>query len=395
MSERELEATDIVSEDEIPIIILPDDVDIERDLLSEEPAEHSLPATAPPPAPARPALRKHSGPKQRRKLGQEWQTSNLEEIDVLPSLEALEDQIDAELVLHKDGGLRIFSMPRLCKVVALGTVFLLGLLGYLGWGYYQLPLMLRPLHYLHTLLRPSGTLGLALGVLGLLVMLSSLLYLIRKELVTWQNLGPLPSWMGFHILTGLLGPAIVLFHAAWVPTSALGLLATCSMLVVVASGIVGRYIAVYFPRTLEGRELKFEEIRGRLVVYRKKLTELGVDPEQLRIDEPKNSKKLPWLLPSLARVFYGDWESRREFRRLRDIVSSRGELKIQTELVLFLIKRLCWERQWLVRYVEFRRLVGAWRFMHRWLAIILLAAVFFHVIVAVRYGGLWILGGRS
>jgi hypothetical protein len=163
----------------------------------------------------------------------------------------------------------------------------------------------------------------------------------------------------------------------------------------VASGIVGRYIAVYFPRSLEGREFKFEEVRGRLVVYRKKLAELGVDPGLLRIDALGSKQRSPWLLTSIARVIYGDWESRQEFRRLKEIIGSRADLRVQTELILFLIRRLCRERQWLVRYGEFRRLVGAWRFLHRWLAIVLLVAIFFHVMVGVRFGGLWILGGRK
>lgn len=35
------------------------------------------------------------------------------------------------------------------------------------------------------------------------------------------------------------------------------------------------------------------------------------------------------------------------------------------------------------------------RFLHRWLAILLLMALILHVVVSVRFGDLWILGGRS
>jgi hypothetical protein len=42
-----------------------------------------------------------------------------------------------------------------------------------------------------------------------------------------------------------------------------------------------------------------------------------------------------------------------------------------------------------------KRLLQTWRFLHRWLAILLLVAVLLHIVVAVRFGDLWILGGRS
>ena len=63
--------------------------------------------------------------------------------------------------------------------------------------------------------------------------------------------------------------------------------------------------------------------------------------------------------------------------------------------LLMLMRRLFRERQWLVRYRELRNLIGAWRFFHRWLAIVMLAAIFFHIVIAVDFGDLWIFGGRG
>lgn len=415
MSRHDLDFTEDVKEDEeqddsdsVPIIILPDELEMEGEGEEEpepEPAaeapepEPEPPATPPPkpvpqpvkaPAVQKPVLRTRprSQPPTRTVKG----PAGPEPEPVL-SIEELETQIDDELTLDQAGQRQIFSMPRFCKIAGVVTVLLLALLLKVGWDYYRQPLVLRPLHHFHTLLRPSGVLGLSLGILGALTMLSSMAYLVRKALVSRERQITLQGWMGFHILMGLLGPAIAFFHGAFVPTSALGLLALASAAIVVASGMVGRYIAVYFPHSLEGREFKFEEVRGRLTVYQKKLTELGVDPAILGIDAPRKRAQTAWLVPAVIRVICGDWESRREFRRLREILYSKGELRIQTEMILFLIRRLCWERQWLVRYGEFRKFVGAWRFVHRWLAIVLLMAVAFHVVIAAKFGGLWILGG--
>ena len=41
--------------------------------------------------------------------------------------------------------------------------------------------------------------------------------------------------MGFHTLAGLTGAALILFHANFIPYSALGLLAFSAMLIVVGN----------------------------------------------------------------------------------------------------------------------------------------------------------------
>ena len=49
----------------------------------------------------------------------------------------------------------------------------------------------------------------------------------------------------------------------------------------------------------------------------------------------------------------------------------------------------------MVRYEELRKLMGAWRFLHRWLAIVMLILVVFHVAIGVNFGELWIFGGQD
>jgi hypothetical protein len=167
------------------------------------------------------------------------------------------------------------------------------------------------------------------------------------------------------------------------------------MVVVVGSGVLGRYILVFVPKTLRGGELDQKTVRRRLVVYRRKLMALGVQESLLGTSEPitSSASRSPWPLQALAGVFYGDRESRHEIRRLSAAVSADASLDSQARSILILMRKLSRERQWLVRYSELRRLIGTWRFLHRWLAVMMFMAVFFHVLVAVRFGDLWILGG--
>jgi hypothetical protein len=190
---------------------------------------------------------------------------------------------------------------------------------------------------------------------------------------------------------------MILFHAAFVPYSAIGILAFASMLVIVGSGIVGRYVYVYCPKTLEGRELEFEDVRQRLAVYRKKLTHLGIDASLLGIDEPATNRgrRMPWLIGAIIGVIWGDRQSKQEFARLSAAIAEREDLHRQMSRILVLARRLSKERQWVVRYNELRKIMGAWRFFHRWLAIIMLLAILYHVGITVTFGDLWIFGGKN
>jgi hypothetical protein len=366
----------ILADGDLPIVILPEDVDL---------ATWAAPASTPPEArKPSPALvhRPRAIPKVEREVERE-----------------IDAEIDAELSARRHTQHRLLTLPRFYWSAGSSTAALLALLLASGWAYYALHPSQRPFHHLHESLRPSGVLGLSLGIAGTLSILASLAYVARKRFPAWKRLGPLPAWLGFHVFSGLLGPALALFHAGFVPTSAVGLLAFTAMLVVVLSGVVGRYVLVHVPRTLEGREIELDSLRKRLVVYRRRLIAAGVNPALLKIDAPAASRRrISWLLPALAGVFRGDSESRLALGILRQAVASRGappDVRAEDERLLVLAERLCRERQWLVRYREFRALVGAWRFFHRWLAIVLVLAIAAHVAIAVRFGGLWILGGRT
>ncbi len=306
-------------------------------------------------------------------------------------LQIAELEIDEELS-EESAERRIFSLRRLYAVIGLCVATLLSMLLYVGWSYYWLPMSERPLHHFHEALRPSGVLGLCLGAAGTVIMVFSLAYLVRKRFLHWAWLGSVKNWMGLHIFTGIIGPALIIFHAAFRPSSSTGALAFVAMLVVLASGFLGRYILVYFPRSLEGRQMEREALRRRLEIYRKKLVDMGIDPALLRLDESGGERKT-WFLLSIVRVFLGDRESRREFNNLRVASWREGHSDDEVDTILRLMRRLCREHQSLVRYEELRGLMTAWRFLHRWLAIVMFLAAFFHIAVGARFGSLWIFGG--
>ncbi len=112
---------------------------------------------------------------------------------------------------------------------------------------------------LHSMLRPSGSLGLARGVIGLGLFLFMWLYPMRKHLPWLSRLGGLAGWRRVHILAGLSLPLLVAVHAGWRFEGLIGL-GYLAMVIVCLSGIVGRHLYVRIPRSRGGLELSFDKV---------------------------------------------------------------------------------------------------------------------------------------
>jgi hypothetical protein len=104
----------------------------------------------------------------------------------------------------------------------------------------------------------SGLVGHGIGILGFMLMLmTEILYSIRKQL-TDARWGNMAGWLKFHIVTGLVGPYMVLLHTSMRFQGLAGVL-TLLTVVVVISGIVGRYIYTAAPHAVRGNELGLAE----------------------------------------------------------------------------------------------------------------------------------------
>jgi len=143
------------------------------------------------------------------------------------------------------------------------AAFFLSLLGLLDYGrtYYFAPSIKKVRLPLHPVLRQSGSLGHLLGIIGTAFMLLLLLYSARKRLRCMRNLGNLGAWLEVHIFLGLAGPFLVLFHANF-RSSGIVSYSFWSMILVVASGIIGRYIYQMIPRSMSGVELSQIELEA-------------------------------------------------------------------------------------------------------------------------------------
>jgi hypothetical protein len=109
----------------------------------------------------------------------------------------------------------------------------------------------------------SSLLGHGIGMVGFILMLmTETLYSLRKRsrLALW---GRTASWLRFHIVTGLVGPYMVLLHTAWRYNGLAGLVMLMTVVVVV-SGFIGRYIYTRVPRNADGLMLEAGELQAQI-----------------------------------------------------------------------------------------------------------------------------------
>lgn len=108
---------------------------------------------------------------------------------------------------------------------------------------------------------PASGFGYGLGVVGGSLMLALLTYPVRKRLRFLQVLGPLKHWFRFHLMAGILGPLFILYHSTFHVGSFNAAVALSSMLLVVGSGIVGRFLYRRIHHGLYGSRATLQELQ--------------------------------------------------------------------------------------------------------------------------------------
>jgi hypothetical protein len=149
---------------------------------------------------------------------------------------------------------------RVFIAAAVSFVFLAAV-GIYGASYYMLPLDQRPYSEKHELLKPSGSIGLKLGVLGTVLFFIIFLYALRKVIPWLGRWGTARHWMDFHVIAGVSAPVVIAYHASFKFQGIAGF-AFWIMLAVALSGVVGRYLYSQIPRSLTAAELFLTEWRN-------------------------------------------------------------------------------------------------------------------------------------
>lgn len=120
-------------------------------------------------------------------------------------------------------------------------------------------------------INPEAGLGYALGIVGGSLMLALLFYPLRKRMKSMRTWGSVGAWFRLHMILGVVGPVLVIIHSNFETQSLNAAVALYSMLIVSASGVVGRYIYGRIHRGLYGGKLEAKELIAEAQGFREGL----------------------------------------------------------------------------------------------------------------------------
>lgn len=235
----------------------------------------------------------------------------------------------------------------------------------------------------------SNLFGHSLGILGFILMLmTECLYSLRKRSRS-ARWGRMSNWLQFHIVTGLVGPYLVLLHSSWKFHGLAGGVILLTGMVVV-SGFIGRYIYTAIPRTVDGIEIEVsimekqisaaeEEIRSWIAVRPGIMNSLPIN----LVNPPEFGSEVSLLI--LGRSFNEFWYRLRwKLQRFKLDRTSRTQLSH--------LEKLFKRRRALLRQVKSiakaRRLLALWHVVHIPIGLALFASAFIHILAAIYYATL-------
>ena len=183
-----------------------------------------------------------------------------------------------------------------------------------GYDYYTLSSAARPFSPKHSVLRPSGTIGLKLGFLGVGMFLAIFVYPLRKKWAWLGRQGSARHWLDFHVLLGVSAPFVIAFHSSFKFHGFAGI-AFWIMLSVSLSGLVGRYLYAQIPRRVNAAEISLTELQEIQTQLSEQLAQQRLLPQTdlrslLRLPSKESVSRLPMpialvymMFLDIARVF--------------------------------------------------------------------------------------------
>jgi hypothetical protein len=261
-----------------------------------------------------------------------------------------------------------------------------------GISYYKISTEERFYHPDHAMLKPSGILGHGLGIIGsLFIVIGVFTYMARKRYRFLLRMGLLKNWLDFHIFLCTLGPILVLFHTAF-KFGGIVAVSFWSMVAVFLSGVIGRFIYLQIPRSIEGRELSLNEVKEmRSNVAGIVRNSYNLDEESYDTIENSLKKKVGiYHHNAISRLVTKYVNDRKSLLTIKKILKRNRIPKSEYKKLLSLVK----EDLIMSRKIELldtmQSLFKYWHVAHLPFALVMLVIMIIHVGVTLVFGYKWI-----
>lgn len=245
-------------------------------------------------------------------------------------------------------------------------------------------------------LTPERGAGYLLGIIGGSLMLLVLLYSLRKRNRFLRKLFKLPRWFQFHMTLGIAGPGCILFHCNFHFGSMNSSVALVSMMIVVISGLTGRFLYTRIHYGQNREKIKLSKLVGSFQQAKIQLINNCHTLEQKQYLEELFGEIIRCAkdLAISGNVFLSNGERNRTSNLTSDFNSFMGRLElegngkyfsvaqasIQEDIVLLLsvLRRL-------PRLRLFEKMFSVWYVLHIPFYILMIVTAITHVVVVHMY----------
>ncbi len=245
----------------------------------------------------------------------------------------------------------------------------------LAWGWH---------HRDDSIISADTGLGYALGIVGASLMVLLLLYPLRKRMRLLRHLPATKHWFRLHMVFGILGPSAILFHCNFEVGALNSRVALYCMLLVVASGVIGRYFYAKLHAGLYGQKLSSAHLLSLAREQKAALSHALSDAPELqhKLDAlfaaliPPDPFKVSWRYALLAapRRYYHQHQFNAYVRRHPDarLDSIWQATRRPLNDYLHTLRKLA-QLQW------FERLFAWWHVLHLPIFIMMLLTMIVHI----------------
>jgi len=269
-----------------------------------------------------------------------------------------------------------------------------------GFDYYTLGWKDRPFSPKHILLRPSGPIGVNLGMLGVLLFFLIYLYPLRKRWGWLGRQGNSRHWLDFHVVLGTTAPLVIALHSSFKFGGIAGM-AFWIMTAVTASGFIGRYLYSQIPRSLNAAELTIKEMQDAEVHLRRsaepKHEEIGTSVMELfALPTPAQVARTPmmaalcWMIwLDLKRPFQVSWLRLRAGGFVAWLISLFGILRTRNPELEFAIQNARKQASLSKRILFLSRtkqVFSLWHVIHRPFSYSFAILAILHIVVVLGMG---------
>ena len=240
-----------------------------------------------------------------------------------------------------------------------------------------------------------------IAVTGGTMMLALFTYPLRKHVRFMRGLGKVKWWFWFHLFLGVAGPWLILVHSTFRIGSLNAGVALYSMGIVVASGVVGRFIYARIHRGLHGEMTTLNELRLRAGMVesnaRSRLHFLPTVEARLLAFEQQDALAKPTLLTHMRQVAVLPLQQRVVYfrcvsdarRRLRELAHeqqwSDEDLRRRERSVRRLVDRYLNAVVRVVQFKAYERVFALWHLAHLPFVYLLVVSAVVHVIAVHAY----------